>query len=118
MKPEIAVAWAAGLFEGEGCISFRKPQKRSPQGLWTLKLEMTDEDAVRAFANIVGCGRVSNPYRAARSHHKPTWTWRTGAREDVTRVLKMLLPYLQTRRAARADECLRDLAARVTRCKA
>jgi hypothetical protein len=104
---EIAFAWAAGLFDGEGCIT------RSSTGRprWALALTMTDEDVVRKFHRVVGCGRVNfrhTPADKARGS-RPSWSWRTSAKADVQRVLQALLPYLGERRFARAREALEYL---------
>jgi hypothetical protein len=62
------VAWAAGLFEGEGCWNayVRKGGKVQMQ----VRLEMTDKDVVERFAAIVGCGAIhlSQP---GTGGHKP-----------------------------------------------
>jgi hypothetical protein len=49
LDPEIA--WAAGLFEGEGTIT-------SSRGRLVARLNNTDEEVVRHFAMIIGLGEV------------------------------------------------------------
>jgi hypothetical protein len=62
MKPMASseeIAWAAGLFEGEGCISHM--QRGSGLDL-QIALAMTDEEVVRRFDAVVDRGRVYGPY--------------------------------------------------------
>jgi hypothetical protein len=49
------IAWAAGLFEGEGCIT--EVDKR-----FVAALKNTDEWVVRRFHDIVERGRAYGPY--------------------------------------------------------
>lgn len=93
------IEWAAGLFEGEGCITRHHPTR--PQLKLTLK--MTDEDAVREFARIVG-GPVYGPYNNGNGR-KNHWEW-TVVTKQAREVLDRLLPYLMSRRAARAEELM------------
>lgn len=99
--------WAIGLFEGEGCISFSsKRKRRQPR----LMLVSTDEDVVRRFAAIVGCGSI-HPQTKRRDHWKLQWKWACGEAGDVEKVLTWMLPHLGERRRARASEVLELCAA-------
>jgi len=103
MKRDIDIAWAAGLFEGEGCITVRMVGHKYPS--WGITLVMTDEDVVRKFTEIIGCGNLRlEPSRNPK--RKPIWCWNTYNRIDVFNTLEMLLPYLGARRRSRAEECL------------
>jgi len=65
------IAWAAGLFEGEGCITMTS-------GHAVLRLSNTDEWVVRRFAEIVGRGVVYGPYENRSNDHfvrKPFFVW-------------------------------------------
>lgn len=98
-------AWAAGLFEGEGCIHPRKDGRNV-----VLSLKMTDEDVVRRFALWAGCGTqitARPPATPKGTSRKATWRWQTGRREDVIRLLNLMMPYLGVRRSARAEDALR-----------
>lgn len=102
---EAAVAWAAGLFEGEGCIGHRK------DGGTELSVEMTDEDVVRRFAEIVGVGNVSA--RAERNGWQATCRWSSSDRWDVSTVLRALRPFMGERRGRKADEELERIRERM-----
>ena len=95
------VIWAGGLFEGEGCITVWQRAKYTPQP--SAGLTMTDEDAVRRFADAVGFGSV----RADKDRgHKPTWTWKATGFPSVQALVALLWPWLGQRRRARAKEVL------------
>ena len=97
------LAWASGLFEGEGCISLTK-DKRTPRVYPRLILSMTDEDVVRRFHAAVGLGNVV-PWEDA-AHRSPFWRWQSARFEYVQAVLAMLWSGLGDRRRARAREVL------------
>lgn len=97
------IAWAAGLFEGEGTIvAGRKPQ------YIRLALGMTDRDVVERFASILGGAAQSwYPPRVQSSGRKRMWYWiATGQR--AANVIRLLMPYLGERRSSRAAVALND----------
>jgi hypothetical protein len=83
----IQLAWAAGLYEGEGTVRRQ------------LEIEMTDKDVITKFRDIMDCGYVT--YRE-RPGVKPTWRWRVGNKHDVARCLTLMLPFFGNRRAYKA----------------
>jgi hypothetical protein len=96
------IAWAAGLFAGEGCISH---MERGAAFDLQVALVMTDEEVVRRFDAIVNRGRVYGPYHPPSSgdHRKPFWRW--VALGDVGQdVLELLGPWLMSRRRRQASD--------------
>ena len=93
---ETEIAWAGGLFEGEGCIGIVSGQ-RQPR----LQLVSTDEDVVRRFADAVGWGNVRF---YEREPYKDYWQWSVQSRNGVIAVIDMLWPYLGHRRKMKAVE--------------
>jgi len=95
------IAWAAGLFEGEGC--FTVTGKR----LSRAALHNTDEEIVRRFAAIVNVGTVyaTNP-PSRPAHYKPQWVWIAEC-DDVAVVLQLFRPFLSNRRLERGEEVVR-----------
>ena len=97
-----SIEWAAGLFEGEGCIT------RRSGGYPQLKLSMTDFDVVRRFGELVG---VEKFYQ--RDFPDKQWKsqleWCCRHRRDVTRILTDFLPYFGDRRAYKALNVLDHL---------
>lgn len=99
---EDELAWAAGLFEGEGWITerLRKDGIKIP----TLGLRSTDEDVLRTFHRILGMrGTINGPLAGRPANWKPIWQWlvqHKAARE----VAPVLFPRLHARRQKRMIE--------------
>lgn len=95
-------AWAAGLFEGEGCFSTGVYKNTRS---FKAQLAMTDRDVVERFHKILGLGllRFKPPYQP---HHKIQYTWTVSGFEDTQAVMAALWPWLGVRRRARIREIL------------
>jgi hypothetical protein len=100
------IAWAAGLFEGEGCWNFYVPRSGSKTNRTQARLGMTDEDVVRRFATVVGCGKVRGPVNRGNPEHKPMFEWYIQRRKHVLALIELFWPYMGTRRRAKAQEIL------------
>ncbi len=100
-------AWAAGLFEGEGCISSRhtKRKHRRDRGL-VARLKMTDEDVVMHFFDVVRIGNVTGPYR--KKGRKPVWIWQAGSYGAVRDLIHKFGPWLHQRRTTRFEQHIKD----------
>jgi hypothetical protein len=100
------LAWAAGIYEGEGSVC--------PNGgsRWQIAIISTDEDVVRRFWEIVQRGTVYGPYGGVSStnkrlrRHKPYWRWACSNRDGILDVARRFGPYLSRRRAARMAEAV------------
>ena len=97
-------AWAAGLFEGEGCIW------QGPYSAY-LKLTMTDYDVMKKFADWAGYGKINvdNWNNVNRPNCKVAFQWRIGKRKEVIRILSAMLPHFGNRRAYKALNILDNL---------
>lgn len=105
-----AMAWAIGLFEGEGTITIRQQRVGRCYGGVELSLETTDEDVIRRLPTAIGMGTVTGPHhRPSRPEKKLTWRWRLGKEAQIRELLVLWVPHLGTRRRARALEALREL---------
>jgi len=106
MPTQVEIAWAAGLFEGEGCITWQKRANR--RGCPVLQIRMTDEDVLRKFCKVVGRGKVeTKPYFQDKRSTKVVWVWQVRDVESVKHTLSLLMPHFGNRRKARAKEILR-----------
>ena len=88
------LAWAAGLFEGEGSFS------RSAKGRVRASLKMVEESSVRRFHDAVGVGKVYGPYGPYKKQtdkdgyeRRPYFMW-IASEEDAAAVLLRLGPLL------------------------
>jgi hypothetical protein len=91
-----SLAWAAGLFEGEG--SFRYQKNKNGARRLVGQLSMTDESVVRNFHSTVGVGRVYGPFQKKNPKRKPHWMWSTTTFEEAQFVAASLWFRLDARR--------------------
>jgi hypothetical protein len=84
------LAWAAGLFEGEGSCFVGSGQRQPVVALVT-----TDRDVLERFASIIGFGSV---HGYDRHPHKRYWRWSVQSKADVLAVGALLEPWLGVRR--------------------
>lgn len=81
------MAWAAGLFEGEGSVS-RKTAR--------LQVKMISEQSVRRFGEVMDVGKVYGPYGPYPSQmgKTPFFVWVAWHQEDVRSAAAALIPYV------------------------
>jgi len=90
-------AWAAGLIEGDGCIT-------SQRGYPVVEVSMTDQDVVSAFAAIVGAS-TWGPY-PRKEGGKAMWRSRVTGIDRLTDLYRRVEPFLGARRRGRFQEVL------------
>lgn len=96
------VAWAAGLFEGEGCFSSHAGNAYRP----VANMAMTDLDILERFRDVLRIGRISSRPRPLRPNCKLTWEW--WSNEEEFHILYALIkPWLGPRRIAAAENAIR-----------
>lgn len=105
------LAWAAGLFDADGCISIstvtQSPKLRHP----VLDLSMTDEDAVRRFHRAVGGVGTIHHRKPQREGWRPLLVWKANSFEHAQAVVALLWYGLNARRRARAAEVFGEVQA-------
>ena len=99
----MSFAWAAGLYEGEGCLKRDKRWKTT----YELKIRMCDLDVLQTFQKFVECGNIS-PVKLApkHKHWSPIWEFRVCNQAGIRKILTGMLPYLGLRRAYDAQNYL------------
>ena len=93
------IAWAAGLFEGEGSICI-KPQTIQ------LQLGMTDKDVIEKFWLLLGLGKVYGPYKRKQEHHKPMFVWSVSGQQRCQAILAAFWSFLGVRRQGKARDAI------------
>jgi hypothetical protein len=105
-RNELDVAWAAGLFEGEGCWNVHV--RKSGQVQIQARLAMTDRDVVERFWSIVGFGHLRT--RDSGVHREKGWMplheWSVAEAAKMRELVALFLPYMGDRRRAKALEVL------------
>lgn len=103
-------AWAAGLFEGEGCIGLTKVKGRSSKTgkpityyyYPRLSMSLTDLDTLERFVSVVG-GKIRGPYPPPKGKRKPVAFWHVDT-DHAEEIIGKFYPYLGKRRQAKARE--------------
>src|SRR5947207_13660201 len=102
------LAWAAGLFDGEGSTTYhgRKPT----HSVVKLQIAQVDRRVLDQFARIVKCGRVYGPHPHGR--HRPLYYFVANSFEEVQAVIAMLWVWLSRLKKEQAIRAFsRSLAA-------
>ena len=101
MIPDTDKAYIAGLFDGEGSVSYKQyMRKRAPNKkaypTWQIRLEvaMTDESLLMWLHEVLGVGTVGP--RKVKPGRKKQWRWRCSHR-DAYKVAKLLWPFAQVK---------------------
>jgi hypothetical protein len=87
---ETDIAWAAGFFDGEGCIDIIYTKIKNVL-YYSLRLRVTNtnKESIARFMSIVNCGTISS---SKRKEFKLAYT-HTSLCNDATNIIKLLLPY-------------------------
>ena len=101
------LAWAAGVFEGEGCICCYKIPNRKDSRRVMLAITMSDEDIVQRIYEIFKVGSFKGPYK--KKDKKTLWTWAVQNMAGCHSVLTEIYPYLGKRRKEKADEMIKEI---------
>jgi hypothetical protein len=95
MRKEIAIAWAAGIVEGEGYISVHNNRVM-------VVVEMTDKDVLDKLQEYFKGNVYAQKQR--KEHWKPSFKWQIGDTRKAQEFLKEIYPFLGARRRAKCDE--------------
>ena len=99
------IAWAAGLFEAEGCISTTDSTPR-------LIVVSVDEDVLQTFSSVLG-GTIKGPYRRSGSStgapRQPYFHWDVCGLARCSLIGTHLRPWLGTRRREKLSELVTGL---------
>ena len=98
------MAYIAGLFDGEGCVTCKKkPTKRKDRGgkvynQWYIRCEiaMTDESVIKWLHEVLGFGWVAEKRYNNKPKYKKQWRWCCGYR-DALLFAKIIWPYTQVK---------------------
>jgi hypothetical protein len=100
--PTRGIAWAAGLYEGEGCVCMGlSGGYRSPR----ITLGMTDREPVEWFREVLGFGTICTRRRQAEGY-KDIYRFEVSGWVRTGWVREWFAPFLSPRRLAQFDACL------------
>jgi hypothetical protein len=104
--PKHEIAWAAGLFEGEGSVGCWGARKSLRAVMYT-----TDRDVLEKFVSVVGIGRISDRPRKPRPSNlakKDQWCWTASGFRNVQAICAAFWLWLGERRRGQATKALMD----------
>lgn len=105
------IAWAAGLFEGEGCIVCEPIKNRANSWRVCLSLGSVDKDVLDKLLQTVECGKIYGPKQV--KDNKPFYYWQVNKNHEVLNVLGQFYPYLCERRRKKADYTITNILSRM-----
>lgn len=95
--PKTELAWAAGLFDGEGnaWVGYHKARGpfRNPELQCKVSIGQTDPVVLKRFKKATGVGNINGPYRR-KPPRKPVWTLVISKQADMLKVWKVLKQFL------------------------
>jgi len=95
------IAYIAGLFDGEGCVSYKQYMRKRPHNpraypTWQIRLEiaMTEKSILVWLCEVLGVGTVKEKkYKTKYTlGWKKQWRWRCSHR-DAFKVCCLIFPY-------------------------
>ena len=98
------IAYIAGLFDGEGSVSYyqrkeKRKDKKKAYNFWMIRCElsMTDQYVVEWMHEVLGVGTVCKRLPIKSWVGKKTqWRWRCGYR-DALQFAKIVWPHIQVK---------------------
>ena len=98
------MAYIAGLFDGEGCVTCKqKPTKRKDRGgkiynQWYIRCEiaMTNRAVIEWIHEVLGFGWCAEKRYNNKPKYKKQWRWCCGYR-DALLFAKIIWPYTQVK---------------------
>tara|TARA_Y100000296_G_C5033572_1_gene186117 strand:- start:23 stop:457 length:435 start_codon:yes stop_codon:yes gene_type:complete len=97
------VAYIAGLFDGEGCVSYKqynrqRKHNKKPYPTWQIRVEiaMTDKAVIEWLHETLGFGWSAEKKYNTKPKYKRQWRWCCGYR-DALIFAKLLWPFAQVK---------------------
>ncbi len=99
MRQRDALAYTAGIIDGEGCIGIYHSNALARKNQWRLILEVTVTNTGEWLCQWLKMqfGGGIRIHRDEALHHKKCWRWRVTSRQALS-FLELVAPYLQLKR--------------------
>jgi hypothetical protein len=119
LRSNIEEAWAAGLFDGEGCACLcrgirrvRRGRPLDPPRVYyspVVSMVNTDLGLLQRFQRAVGFGRIRRMPPPTSSRHNQRYVWEASGKANVEALHAILAPYLSS---SKMEDFARTLAGR------
>jgi hypothetical protein len=93
-----AVAYLAGIIDGEGTIGIYSSSLKQPSPSYNLQVLVTNCDAALMMWLVDNIGGTVNVRKGARPNHRSVFRWRVYNQEALA-LVEAILPYLVIKRA-------------------
>ena len=98
------IAYIAGLFDGEGCVTCKKKPTKRPDrkgkvyNQWYIRCEiaMTDKEVISWLHKTLGFGWSAEKRYNSKPKYKKQWRWCCGYRDALT-FAKLIWPFAQVK---------------------
>ena len=107
------LAWVAGFYDGEGSVNGGKRETKKGGKTYSyqkLSIGQNNPELLYKIREILGCGKVYGPYKDKR--FKPVraqWFFQTQDRDECTTILKLIWPWLGSKKKQQALKILPEL---------
>lgn len=105
-------AWAAGFWDGEGCVSLTYRSygySTNPIPRIVVQVAQVDRRVLDKFQKIMGYGNILGPYKPKTKNSNPYYVWRVEGNTHLQEIFDILGPYLSE---AKTEQMQRALDAR------
>jgi len=113
-SPDEMLAWAAGLFDGDGSTCFAK--HKSHAGYVRAEMSLTqssrsgEPEVLLRFCDLVGGGRIGGPY-GGNEKWEPVYRWKAHRLSEIEAITQMLWPSLGVVKRGQATKVITTVGA-------
>lgn len=107
MRNREELAWAAGLFDGEGWIGAQVQSKRHHLRHLRVAISMNTPDVLHRFHAVIGLGNVIGPHSAGRKN--PIWKWQVNTFEQSQAVVAFLWRWLSEPKRIQSSRAMNEM---------
>lgn len=94
---EVDLAWAAGIVDGEGCITLQTVKSSAGNLCYVLRLTVNNTSLLMLQRLVEIFGGTIIPKKRGLARHKPQWSWQVCSKKAEA-VLTQVAPYLVNKR--------------------
>ena len=92
MPSEVEKAWAAGIMDGDGCVTMRPPSGGRFRHPYVV-VDSTDLEILQELLRLFG-GRIISK-KARDPAHRQQWSWRVFGATNILAFLTQVVPYMR-----------------------
>ena len=103
------LAWVAGFFDGEGCITPRKyhPKSGGPSTYYAQMCTVQNSlEVLEKCKRVTGIGHISGPQQKLFLKGKTRYQWQANGFEQIQALLAMMWEWLGTKKREQAIRVL------------